>query len=312
MTISKKNIFEKIFVYTIHLKRLFRSSAAEIGKYYKLGSKQIILVDGYAESPNFGDGLNVPLIEYLSGKKVLISKFLPPVVKRNNDTNAVIGSILQWSKDNCVVWGAGYISDQNIKIVRPKKTLAVRGPLTRKIFLDHNIDCPEVYGDPALLLPLIYNPKTEKKYEIGFIPHFVNKKSEYITLYQNNTNCLVLDILKRVDYNVFIDQILSCKYIVTSSLHGLIMAHSYQIPVLWVQYSVDLIGGRFKFDDYLQSVNKQHINPFYIDQNYTIEQYIALMDTQKITYDYIPLIDSCPFICKTAKDEILEKLEQIV
>lgn len=312
MTINKKNIFGKILAYAIYLKRLCISSFAEIGKYYRLGAKQVILVEGYAESPNFGDGLNVPLIEYLSGKKVLISKFMPRFLKRNHDTYAIIGSILQWSPDNCIVWGAGFITDNKIKIVKPKKIHAVRGPLTRKIFLDNNVECPEVFGDPALLLPFIYNPEIEKKFEIGFIPHFMNKKSEYITQYHDNTNCLVLDILKRVDYNVFIDQILSCKYIVTSSLHGLIMAHSYQIPVLWVQYSVDLIGGRFKFDDYLHSVNKHHINPFYVDQNYTVEQYIALMDTQKITYNFKPLIESCPFICKSAKDEILVKLEQSV
>jgi pyruvyltransferase len=118
----------------------------------------------------------------------------------------------------------------------------------------------------------------------------------------------VLDILERVDYKVFVDKILSCNYIVTSSLHGLIVAHSYNIPVLWVQYSVELIGGKFKFDDYLLSVNKKSIEPLYINKFYSVKEYIGLMDTQKINFDYNKLVQSCPFIDENQKNIILKKI----
>lgn len=301
-------MINKIFSYLTYLKQFYKSSSLEVIKYYKIKSKNAILVEGYAESRNFGDALNVPLIAYLSDKKVLFSKFLPKIIKRKDDTYAVIGSVLQWSQNNCDVWGAGFISDKKIRVVKPKKIHAVRGPLTRKIFLDNNIECPEIYGDPALLLPFIYDAVITKKYEIGFIPHFMNKNSEYVKHYENDKNCTVLDILERVDYQVFVDKIMSCKYIVTSSLHGLIVAHSYNIPVLWVQYSVELIGGRFKFEDYLHSVNKQTISPLFVNKYYTVEEYIKMMDTQKIVFDYEKLVHSCPFISVNRKQEIMSKI----
>ena len=288
--------------------KFYRFSILEIIKYYKFNSKNVILVEGYAESRNFGDALNVPLIEYLSLKKVSFAKFLPKIIIQNDISYAVIGSILQWSQDNCVVWGAGFISENKIRVVKPKKIYAVRGPLTRKIFLDNYIECPEIYGDPALLLPFIYCPIIQKKYEVGFIPHFMNKNSEYVKHYENIQDCIVLDILERVDYKVFVDKILSCNYIVTSSLHGLIVAHSYNIPVLWVQYSVELIGGKFKFDDYLLSVNKDSIEPLFVNKFYSVKEYIGLMDTQKINFDYIKLVQSCPFINENQKNIILKKI----
>ncbi|TRX37060.1 polysaccharide pyruvyl transferase family protein [Flavobacterium restrictum] len=303
-------MIHKIFSYLIYLKQFYKSSILEVIKYYNTKSKELILVEGYAESRNFGDALNVPLIEHLSNKKVLFSKFLPKIIKRKDTTYAVIGSILQWSQNNCVIWGAGFISDKKIRVVKPKKIHAVRGPLTRKIFLDNNIECPEIYGDPALLLPFIYDPVITKKYEIGFIPHFMNKNSEYVKHFENDKNCTVLDILERVDYQVFVDNMLSCKSIVTSSLHGLIVAHSYNIPVLWVQYSVELVGGKFKFEDYLHSVNKQTTSPLFVSKHYTVEEYINMMDTKKIVFDYEKLVHSCPFISTNRKLEIISKINK--
>lgn len=297
-------MINKIYAYFIYLKYFYYSTISEIIKFHKYDSKDVILIEGYAESSNFGDALNVPFIEYLSSKKVLFAKFLPSFIKRNDVTYAVIGSILQWSQNNCVIWGAGFISDKNIKIPKPFKIHSVRGPLTRQLFLENNIECPEVYGDPALLMPFIYNPKIEKKYKLGFIPHFVNRSSEFITSFENNENCLVMNILCGPDYKLFINQILSCEYIVTSSLHGLIIAHCYNIPVLWVKYSVELEGGRFKFDDYLLSVNKQNSNPFYVNKHLKIEDYIDLMDSEKIEINYFEILNSCPFLSENSKKEL--------
>ena len=89
----------------------------------------------------------------------------------------IIGSILDRGTKSSIIWGAGLISEDSEPIEIPKKIYAVRGPKTREKLLKSGIDCPEIYGDPALLLPKIYNPKIEKKYELGVIPHYIDKNN---------------------------------------------------------------------------------------------------------------------------------------
>ncbi len=121
---------------------------------------------------------------------------------------------------------------------------AVRGPLTRQVYIDLGHKCPEVYGDPAILMPLIYKPLDfEKKYDYLIIPQYTQEtwlrryiKGEYII--SMNTD----------DYKAVIDKIVSCKYVISSSLHGIILAESYGVPAVY-------FNGRpgrqqFKFKDY--------------------------------------------------------------
>ena len=72
--------------------------------------------------------------------------------------------------DNTIIYGSGAItSNPDIK-GRPVKVLSVRGPLTRDVLIKNGIDCPAVYGDPALLLPLVYKPQIKNNERIGIIP----------------------------------------------------------------------------------------------------------------------------------------------
>ncbi|CAF1432362.1 unnamed protein product, partial [Rotaria magnacalcarata] len=71
-----------------------------------------------------------------------------------------IGSIFQFSCKNDVIWGAGVLDSATFptesysKIMQTLDIRAVRGPRTRQFLMStFNISVPEVYGDPALLLP---------------------------------------------------------------------------------------------------------------------------------------------------------------
>ncbi|MFV5701776.1 polysaccharide pyruvyl transferase family protein [Flavobacterium sp. XS2P12] len=303
-------MINKIYYYILFKVTYFKNLILEFFKYQFNKSKGIILIEGHGDSTNFGDALNYPFVEYLSRKKVILSKYLSKKTVEANATYSVIGSIIQMSSDNCIIWGAGFISNQKIKIPKPQKICAVRGPLSRKIFLENKIECPEVYGDPALLMPFMYNPSIEKKYDIGFFPHYVDKKSEFIKYYENNGAAFLIDVEIGQDYKGIINQMLSCKCIVTSSLHGLILSHSYNIPVLWVKYSDKITGGRFKYDDYLLSVNKQNINPLFINKHFEINEYVKLMDVEKIDFDYRSLLEACPFISGISKNEVLATIDK--
>lgn len=118
---------------------------------------------------NWGGG-NVYLFEKLSGKRIIPNDAL--LFRNAHNNYALIGSILPNSiKSKTIVWGSGCQDFDQVVHRHPKQVLEVRGPKTRDYLLHNGIDCPEVYGDPALLLPLVYQPKdTTPKYKRTFIP----------------------------------------------------------------------------------------------------------------------------------------------
>jgi pyruvyltransferase len=200
------------------------------------------------KSNNFGDQLTHDVLEFFLKEEIKLAD--------RNETGKLmgIGSIMTALRNNDVVWGSGSIRPAKIKGFKNVRFLAVRGPLTRDCIEGY---VPEVYGDPGLLLPLIYNPTVEKIYKIGLLPHYVDKMMvvDEKILNPEKDKFLVIDIER--PWKEVIDNILSCEKIITSSLHGIIAAEAYGIPVKWVKYSDKIIGGTFKFDDYFLGTGRE-------------------------------------------------------
>lgn len=207
-----------------------------------------LTTDDGKHKENFGDFLNPYIVEKLTGKKPML--FYPKSKFSFFFKHALmIGSVINKSNSNSIVWGSGIIN-KNDKI-KGGKFIAVRGPRTAQRLKELSLKAPNVYGDPALLLPLIYEEKRENIYKIGVIPHFFDFE-ELNALDYNKSEVLFIDLLNS-DVEFVIDQILSCEKIISTSLHGLIVAHAYQIPAMWWKYS-KLNGDDVKFYDYFESV----------------------------------------------------------
>lgn len=112
----------------------------------------------------------------------------------------------------------------------------------------HGIDCPKVFGDPALLLPLYFDPKVDMDYIVGVIPHHADRENPWFQSLKNIENALVIDVGEPIE--VFVKKVKSCKVIISSSLHGLAVADAYRKPSVWIRVSDNLIGADFKFLDY--------------------------------------------------------------
>jgi pyruvyltransferase len=247
---------------------------------------------------NFGDSINVPLVEKISDKKVISinKKKLEELHLKDETVYSCTGSILGWAgHPNIEVWGSGFISRTKVitNINPPKKVHAVRGKLSREILLQRNIDCPEVYGDPVLLYPKFYQPKLQKSHEFGIIPHHVDKI--FIPqLKKQFPNMLIIDIQDEV--HGVIDNICSCEKIISSALHGIICADAYNIPSIWMRISDKVLGHGFKFRDYFSSINRKDIQPLIWTHNLTIEDIknkFKLWNPMEL--DLTPLWNSCPF-----------------
>lgn len=239
--------------------------------------------------PNFGDGLTPWLIRRLTGQH---PSFVRPEDPRQK--YLVTGSIVSYARENCSVWGCGILS-QNDFISPAAKLLAVRGPLTRARALECGAECPAVYGDPALLLPRLYSPRpNDRRFTCGLIPHFSDMP-------RMNGACRSSSTLRLIDIQdpieEVIDQIVSCEFVASSSLHGIITSHAFGIPAVWVKFRNLPSGDDSKFHDYFQSIGQASApDPVWLEYSRVDPEYLAQWLTPPpVNLDLEPLWQACPF-----------------
>lgn len=249
---------------------------------------------------NYGDLLSKYLVEKISGKPVkFVQPKKQPWYKMNKTNFLAVGSILHHATKHSIVWGSGIIDhDQEIAEADFR---TVRGPQTRDFLLKLGYNCPEVYGDPALLLPKYYHPQVEKRYKIGVVPHYHDYKTA-VAFFGDKPGIKVIDLLT-MNVEEVTRQILSCENIISSSLHGLIVAHAYQIPVLWVKFSDKIFGNGIKYVDYFESLKLPVYEAEFIEIGKTVVELIELMqekillpEPQQIEKIQKDLLESCPFL----------------
>lgn len=189
---------------------------------------------------NFGDILTPYILDYFNIKYERVRHY--------KDSNLLcVGSIIRRGGAGKTILGSGILSSNERLDVTANFKL-VRGPLTRDRIINLGGSCPDNYGDPGLLTSLIA-PPLEKKYKIGVVPHVV----DYSFIKKTLPNDRVIN-LKTTDPLMTAKEISECEFIVSSSLHGIIAAHSYGIPAAWVASENKLKGDDIKFYDYFASV----------------------------------------------------------
>ena len=242
---------------------------------------------------NFGDILSPIIADHFGSKEAIrISK----KKSRRHVHYYMIGSILQRCNSNSIIWGSGFISADSTCKEIPKEIIAVRGPLTRDRLMKLGIDCPEIYGDPALLLPEIYPAKNRKvKFKLGIIPHFRDKNNPWLKRhFSQNSEIKIIDIQNKDPLKV-VDDMLMCEKIISSSLHGIIIADAYAIPTVWFEFSDLVEGAGFKFADYFKSVGRTVYPAFQFGEYKSLEELLNVFEPYKLNIDVEDLKNSFPF-----------------
>ncbi|MGA2034875.1 MAG: polysaccharide pyruvyl transferase family protein [Thermoguttaceae bacterium] len=240
---------------------------------------------------NWGDALNPYLLARLTGRDIATC------TDSDRDERLhllAVGSILQWANSNSVVWGAGAISTDVALSCKPRRILAVRGPLSREICLRSGVDCPAILGDPALLMPEVYRPAGRIEHALGIIPHYVDQDTTFIARCRAE-GLRVLDVFSEIES--FVDQLVGCAGILSSSLHGLICADAYGVPSRWVRISDRVLGDGFKFRDYYAS---QGVEEEAIDVD-------AGMDLRRL--HALPRVTTCAVDRAALRQALLEDVE---
>lgn len=217
----------------------------------------------FTEVSNLGDLLSPVVLECYTG-------FKPDLVKADESPKWLgIGSILDIAMPGDWIWGTGTKYLEEIDANR-LKVAAVRGPLTASLMKGLRQEL--ALGDPAILLPKIYKPNTssQEKSHVGFIPHYVDQ--DLIPHWQNKGK--IIDITNS-NWRETVDSIAGCRLVVSSSLHGIIVAEAYGVQAVWIQPSEKIFGGHHKFQDYYASTGRVGVCR---DWALTLEQFIALAE----------------------------------
>jgi len=271
----------------------------------------IELVDGaipltwWTYAPNIGDllspfvvsrltGLPVTLVDNYPNEPGLLHALARAASRRNRFSYLAIGSIVNRAHDRSVVWGSGAFGTETRRVLNSRaRYLAVRGPLTRNKLRIAGIDCPDVYGDPALLLPLVFDPAPPKKHRIGV----VLRHTEKATLDEAAGDDVRLIAMRSSDVEGTLTEMLSCERICATSLHGLVVADAYGIPSAWLASDTPK-GLDFKYFDYFLSVDKVR-KPQRVDFRAPVgaAQLAALdYDNRPISFDRDRLLAASPFV----------------
>jgi pyruvyltransferase len=204
-------------------------------------------ISGRIQRPerNFGDRLG-PLIVRMMLGRMRLPESSPP-----HRRLLTVGSIMHLAQPGDVVWGSGRngrISDEQ-HCTDGLDVRAVRGPLTRDWLLDRGASCPEVFGDPALLLPLLRPDLVvlarRKRFPVTYVWHIDDS---------NHRTTRGVNVLSpRASVERVMATLVQSELVVATSLHAIIVAEAFGVPARSI---VNVSEPEFKFTDYYRSTGR--------------------------------------------------------
>lgn len=242
---------------------------------------------------NWGDSINEFIFNSILEKKVYSFNKIFNI--KNQEIITGIGSVLNSKLTNYSIWGSGFLSEKHTLIHSPNEVLALRGKLTEKKINGLFGKSTDQFGDPGLLFKEFYNPIFPKEYKLGIIPHFKELDEKVIQDIKSKYGFEINIISPTIDVFKFADEVSKCESILSSSLHGLVLAESYGIPTSRISISNKLIGGDYKFEDYYSGVNipLKAVKPFNLLEQFDRNNIFSIPCTIKdLKYDSKGLINS--------------------
>lgn len=196
---------------------------------------------------NFGDYLSPLIVEMASHRPVEYA----PIHKADM---MAIGSIMNRESKakrfllprRLHVWGSGTDAPGRVFSGRHHYH-AVRGTQTRAQIQGEPGSV--ALGDPGLLAREWWEgrPRPDKRFTLGVIPHYVDRDSDAVRQVASQPGVCIIDVYWPVEE--VLRAIQSCHFILSSSMHGLIVADAFGVPNRRVTLSQGKISD-FKFVDY--------------------------------------------------------------
>ena len=215
-----------------------------------------INLEWWKASVNIGDTLAEVVYKYmLDYYKLDPQKAIEKTIHLNT-----VGSIIAIKNYDAVIWGSGLHCTTTISnLMRHRNYVkydirAVRGPITEGLLEAAGYKCSHIYGDPAIIMPLIYTPTNIKKeYNVSVVVHYSNLKTAKDL---EESGYHIIDVHTN-DYKYFIDEICKSKLVISSSLHGIILAETYGVQAVFLRNGIE--NEEIKFYDWYFSTNRHSV-----------------------------------------------------
>jgi pyruvyltransferase len=233
------------------------------------------------QGSNFGDELSPRIIQSVTSLKTFKTIDRDVSALKGNVISG-LGSILHdvmrlvESADTVHIWGSG--AHEYLCHIQPAKDLpkvhvhAVRGPLTAacldKVLAKANMTIEGssyIYGDPGLLAPFIY-PSCQKARiptcQVCILPHKSDEALAKSDLEFQRLELLGCAKTTAESPETIVAWIVGCSKVVSSSLHGIIVAEAFDIPSVWMQLSGSQKSeNSFKYLDYYLATGRHNATP---------------------------------------------------
>lgn len=203
---------------------------------------------------NFGDALSAIVVAGLSNKEVIHAPS-----ESQDSRMAAIGTVGHTIlHGHCKIWGTGF--DASINRSKPSvnhytlpsntmlEVCATRGRFSELLLQSQGIETTGIYGDPGWFAKYMVKEEVYKDWELGIIvhiselethgleakvnieferykiPEYLQDKVKIIHTYSERNVDGVLDKIREIK---------SCRRILSTSLHGLVIAEMFNIPCAW-------------------------------------------------------------------------------
>lgn len=215
---------------------------------------------------NFGDEITLPVLKQLFslepvpcelhraeliGAGSILEHYWTFLSIQNKKDRKITERAKRWLERSSIlhVWGTGTLfNDKPVTWPQKLQVHAVRGALTANRLCKDAANIP--MGDPGILASLLIDPPQQKRWAVAIVPNHVD------TTYLSNLDLPKSWRLIDPEQPVLdvVHQIASADLVISSSLHGLIVADAFKIPCIWAESHTRLQGTEgHKFNDYMTS-----------------------------------------------------------
>ena len=195
---------------------------------------------------NFGDVLSQRIVAEVTGRRVRWER-------PESASVTAIGSVIEHLAtvdSRGVVWGSGLrggsSASRSWAARRPSRFLAVRGAHTRDAL---GLDAGTTLGDPGLLVRALYR-RSPRRSGVVVLPHFLafnspDARKQLAVARSRGMRVLV----PSAGYESICEEVSRADLVLTSSLHGMVVADALDCPVQLVSFG-PTAEPPFKFADY--------------------------------------------------------------